>query len=664
MANIIKIPSKYIYHKELNEISENKITTVDVVANDISKTLSEKNVYEQTNEVELNLGIINSDVSENNSYDLKEYFANDSWNEKSWAETVNPLKIKGNALFNFGLTGVVTDKNNTSFDVNFYVKYAELQTNITFNDNPDFDGYGVGKEYISFDITTSTAVENYVGISYSQAGNQIYFIKDNDDEQPAYIQGQWIKTQYKKILLGGTDSTKGFTISFANWLKQVSNYSGIEREKKYSKLTILNNKFYIDNILIYDFDERKWNSGYYPYRQIIFKEDEKISNRFQNWITKNTTPTTDNITIRTTNGYVSEYAYVGLKNYHTEFSFAIPKEINGEKVENIFSYPDIYTEVVYNHHTYSTNLTAKYAGKNYDIVGYDAYKLNEIKASHKLSSKYNLSDSLLSDVVNGYYIESTMSKVVRPDDITAGTDISAKLELVNHQDFNSQILGTEKDYQYKINVLSGVLFTKGSISANDIEDTEISTIDGYASQLSTNNGILEVYELTQFRIKFNGNVLTLDIQDGNLTFGDDKTAKFSIAKNELIQKSNSINGEKYIQKLANKVIDSYCDGKETAIITCGIAKYYDLSGNKILIDPTNENPDLPMIIPNNSIIVPYDCIVGSNGNIINVPMSTNKDGTPKAFLVVGNELKYDGVIRQVLYGIEITASNGEYIIGE
>ena len=63
-----------------------------------------------------------------------------------------------------------------------------------------------------------------------------------------------------------------------------------------------------------------------------------------------------------------------------------------------------------------------------------------------------------------------------------------------------------------------------------------------------------------------------------INVGENGTSNFSLPENELTQNTENS------QSLANSVISSYKDGKETALIRCSISKYYDTFGNLVISD--------------------------------------------------------------------------------
>lgn len=660
MAEIIKIPSKYIYDKKVNELAGNKIQAVEIQAKDISEITIDKQVADIEKSPNLNIGIVNSYVSESNPYNLRKDFKGAYFAEQSWGEKTISQLISGEYTFN---SEINTDVNINFYINSFYSKRADITASTTV-----FNDYIPNGEIQFENIAFLSNLENFYGIYFD--GENLFYLSDymTGILIPANLKkvynsnSGWTNSEYKTIFYVLADGLgTGHSYDFAEWLFGVSDFqSTTPIDEIFTKITVSNQRLYFNSQYVYDGITKRWNSGFYYLKNSIFSDNTKISKTALNWLKENGAGNIEEN--NEYNGYVSQYTYAGLKNYHHQFNFSIPLSIEGDEIQDVFNYPDMETTAIYNHYQYVTKVKSVYTGNhNYisNATGLGAYTISDFDAIKLISTELDKSDSLLSDAVNGYSIESKMGQVKRPDDVSAGQDISAQISLPNTQNFNSaKIIKTYNGYYFSVNVLCGVMVAKGDISANEIDqpltEDDLINNDGYAGYLSSDKGILDIYEVTKLRIVFKGKVLTLDIKEKTLSFGDEeKNSSFSIKNNELLQTSNKTNSYNSLDNLGNLIINSYAKGKETVSLVCGVAKYYDLSENKILIDPTNENPNLPMIIPNNSIILPYNSIMSSDGKLINVPLSTNSEGTPKTFLVVGSELKFDGAIRQIIYGIEI-----------
>lgn len=121
----------------------------------------------------------------------------------------------------------------------------------------------------------------------------------------------------------------------------------------------------------------------------------------------------------------------------------------------------------------------------------------------------------------------------------------------------------------------------------------------------------------------------------------DEKPIYTLLANELFQEENEV----HIRNNANKIIKTWQNGKETAVITCGIADYYDEDGNKV-IDTNTEHMSFLL----HEQVIPY--IYTPEGT--NVPMSLKKNGEPKVFEVVQTKITYDGVPLQEITLLEVT----------
>lgn len=117
-----------------------------------------------------------------------------------------------------------------------------------------------------------------------------------------------------------------------------------------------------------------------------------------------------------------------------------------------------------------------------------------------------------------------------------------------------------------------------------------------------------------------------------VTFGEGNH-NFSVSTNEFFQYGSIYNGKNLFEYVSNKVINSYKDGKETAVIRCSVPE--DLSVFEI------GDEVIPMVY-------------GADG--ADRPMSRYKDGTQKVFNVVGTKFIYDGAVWQELTLQEKTQS--------
>lgn len=110
---------------------------------------------------------------------------------------------------------------------------------------------------------------------------------------------------------------------------------------------------------------------------------------------------------------------------------------------------------------------------------------------------------------------------------------------------------------------------------------------------------------------------------------------FSFDGNELIQTTNTPTQESKYQS----IIDKWESGKQTAIITCPITDYYDLTGSKVI----NVNTGSKMVFDIGDIVIPF-CYTNHGDK----PISYNKNFAPKQFKVVGTSISKKQGIQQTL----------------
>ncbi len=117
-------------------------------------------------------------------------------------------------------------------------------------------------------------------------------------------------------------------------------------------------------------------------------------------------------------------------------------------------------------------------------------------------------------------------------------------------------------------------------------------------------------------------------------------SNLSLQSNELIQTTTKNGTTKISEHLANNIIYSYKNGKETAVIRCSINDYYN-EDNSIAKSITDTTKDMTFRMYDN--VIPM--IPSPNGD---VPMSKHKDGTNKIFKVLGTKLINNGAVWQEL----------------
>ena len=140
---------------------------------------------------------------------------------------------------------------------------------------------------------------------------------------------------------------------------------------------------------------------------------------------------------------------------------------------------------------------------------------------------------------------------------------------------------------------------------------------------------------------------------------------FALPNTDMFTSTVKVNGEVLLGNyVAEKVIENYKNGKETATLLCSISNYYDENGNQVKSD-SGEN----IVFNIYDEVVPM--VYKSNSD---VPMSLSKDGKAKTFVVLGVEVFYDGAVWQritlqetgksIKISLKQTIKAGTYVFNE
>lgn len=176
---------------------------------------------------------------------------------------------------------------------------------------------------------------------------------------------------------------------------------------------------------------------------------------------------------------------------------------------------------------------------------------------------------------------------------------------------------------------AGVNYASGKNSNNLYPSSELA-IRAVTSEIvfSLNGSIMKLQIDTENKIAITG--------DGNFTYSIG-------AGNELMQASlYSSDGSFFpIGALASRIKKAYENGKETAEIRCSVSDYYDDADIPTLAISKHGTKKFFAI---GDEVIPM--VKGKDGK--DYPLSTDKEGNPKVFVVVGNKRRYSGVFWQIL----------------
>lgn len=145
-------------------------------------------------------------------------------------------------------------------------------------------------------------------------------------------------------------------------------------------------------------------------------------------------------------------------------------------------------------------------------------------------------------------------------------------------------------------------------------------------------------------IDIDGDKIAVDLKTGNVTIGSGSSVQ-SIENNELLQKANIVY-DTSSQKSTNlikdgyqKVVDDYKHGKEVLKLKLAVGEYYDANDNLVI---STKDKDLKMLFSIGDEVIPYK----NSAYGADVPISTDKNGVAKTFIVVGTRVLYGGVLYQ------------------
>ena len=120
--------------------------------------------------------------------------------------------------------------------------------------------------------------------------------------------------------------------------------------------------------------------------------------------------------------------------------------------------------------------------------------------------------------------------------------------------------------------LSGAITYQGTCEAS-VYSTEGTKVVNF-------QGEYEVFEPVRAEVSINGNVISLQMEEKTQSFNGE-TNPFTAEGNEFFQ--SMVGGEaKNAKSIADKILQNYSVGKETATIDCSISDYYDENDNLVI----------------------------------------------------------------------------------
>lgn len=295
----------------------------------------------------------------------------------------------------------------------------------------------------------------------------------------------------------------------------------------------------------------------------------------------------------------------------------------------------------------NTGLTLK-KRDNGQIYAYrQDYYYAIFQADIAISSPIDLSQTL------SYNYDYTTLKATKGLGSNSKTGTISGKTAAYYDNFNSyspflfeRLENDEQDYAPKLRVgvlLDGTTSTNLSLAISVFYDYEHTY--PYSSEYTGFTYIYDRYLVQSVSVSIAGQhfqVSSAPVSIGTGTFAQ------SLSYNELYQTETKITIGETTEKigtfLANKIINKWTNGKETAKLLVEYGEYYDTDGNLV---KSVESNDKSMIFKIGEVVRPYVNSVSGD-----TPMSKNIDGTPKDFLIIGVEPFYDGACWQRLTLLE------------
>lgn len=337
----------------------------------------------------------------------------------------------------------------------------------------------------------------------------------------------------------------------------------------------------------------------------------------------------------TNTGTIKGATYIGelfrVKYRYNNITIKIPQKKFNETIYKI--YDGVYTDENGEEKTHIQLSIKKYIHKFPQVSGTAHSAVNSSTGALTSSPGYSVRDDMwtLSETVSEMpkSIRFYETKIYEYGDHNSNNYIGLEGDYVINENFNipdNENIKTQKiifdaqkaEYSITLQLLTEVILYKlsGYLAGDDYN---MAKTQGYA--------LIPLYGAEKYvldKIKFIGDKYEVDLQEQTAIIGSGNKV-FSFDGNELIQTTNTPTQESKYQG----IIDKWKNGKQTAVISCPIADYYDENGNKV-VDITQSGK---MIFKEGDIVIPY--IYTNKGD---KPLSYNKNLSPKQFKVVGTKI--------------------------
>lgn len=224
-----------------------------------------------------------------------------------------------------------------------------------------------------------------------------------------------------------------------------------------------------------------------------------------------------------------------------------------------------------------------------------------------------------------------LSAVYNTLEVTSTAEIESS---PNDEYFDLEISLTD-DNNYIIDCILYVGIINSSLG-----NTAYSILDNIKLPNLILNGEQIEYRPTRIDLSFSGQKISVEVKEENLIIGNGKFLYNYEDSNELMQSTNNPT----LNAKLEKIIDKWKDGRERAVLECGIADYYDENGNRIKDMNSGDTFKL------HEQVIPY---IYQGLGLPELPISTKKNGEPKVFEIIGREISYEGVPLQKITILEV-----------
>lgn len=338
--------------------------------------------------------------------------------------------------------------------------------------------------------------------------------------------------------------------------------------------------------------------------------------------------------------YVQEAVGVGIKYEAVEnYTITIPKAGINKYISSISlgldnnGNPKVkstihYTEKIGNlpisvRHNKAPNITA--STSIYPV------KTEDVTVSYSNPSYTQTNENLVIERINSADLTLKSSSA----GIEGLSPISASVSVSDFTNLGSKNILTEdsENYYLKVSVICG--YEKFEVYDQVINYNPISLLNS----TQTINATATKIEPVLLEITVYGNTIGIDLKDGTVNIYSGNKP-FSLNSNELLQDSGTVGGKSIARHLGLNVYNQYKKGKETAKILCNISDYYLYGEKETKAKSITSNTD--MVFHQNDQVIPM--VLGADGQ--DRPMSSDSNGNPKVFTVVGTNIIYDGAVWQ------------------